>query len=98
MDKITFHVDIPQLGECWEWMGAMAKHGRRGRFRLGKNKIMAYRAGWILAGHELGEETLDHRCTNPGCVNPAHMVPCSYKENQWRDKNVAKPVVLKGAA
>ena len=84
---------------CWEWMGGFNTKGTRGMMRYGGKRQMAYRVSYKMAGRMLKDtETLDHLCCNPGCVNPAHLEPCSHSENCRRNSSNAKPVVLKGAA
>lgn len=97
-DRFALGYSITSQG-CWEWFGRMTPQGQRGRFTYEGKRIMAYRAGYLMAGNQLGKrDTLDHTCTNAGCVNPAHMEKCSLTENRWRDRHWAKPHVIRGKA
>ncbi len=59
-------------GECVEWRGPRAPQGY-GRIR-GRN--VAHRVAWELAnGREVPAGMLvRHRCDNPPCVNPEHLL------------------------
>lgn len=61
--------------ECWEWKAAKshAGHGIM-RWAGGKN-IRAHRASYIFYIGPVPEGLLvRHRCGNPGCVNPKHLL------------------------
>jgi hypothetical protein len=65
--------------ECWEWLGLKNRgYGLYSRYRAHR---YAYEQ---LVGPIPDGLTLDHLCRNPGCVNPAHLEPCTAVENAMR--------------
>lgn len=69
---------------CWEWQGWRndANYGylhSDGRDRCAHRVAYEALIGPIPSGMEL-----DHLCTNPPCVNPAHLEPVTHAENQRR--------------
>lgn len=65
---------VPMSG-CWIWMGALDKFGY-GHICLGgasSAPIPAHRASMIIAGHDLRDAFVLHRCDIPSCVNPDHL-------------------------
>lgn len=67
---------------CWLWVGCKTQDG----YPLWKttNNVSVYAHRFIYA-QEVGPIptglTLDHLCRTRHCVNPAHMEPCTLKEN-----------------
>jgi len=61
--------------ECWEWKAARKESGY-GVMRWGDGKnILAHRASHIFYIGPIPEGLLvRHRCGNPGCVNPKHLL------------------------
>lgn len=97
-DKIEFE---PNSG-CWLWTGSIDRDGY-GRARY---KGVPRRAHRILYETERGPIpaglVLDHKCRNPGCVNPDHLEPVTQAENIRRSPisintiNAAKTHCIKG--
>lgn len=72
-ERFWSKVDVLADTECWCWMGNADRKGY-GRFLLGRDKVLAHRASWILHHHEdPGEMCVLHKCDTPPCVNPAHL-------------------------
>lgn len=75
-----------QRGEsCWEWRGDQNQHGH-GKFATwvgGKRRRMyAHRLSFILSGRPLADdEVVRHACDNPPCVNPAHLLKGTQRDN-----------------
>jgi hypothetical protein len=75
--------------ECWPWLGWRDEKGY-GRFRAGGHHVLAHRYSYeLLVGPITEGLTIDHRCSNTSCVNPAHMEVVSLRENILRGNNMA---------
>jgi len=70
-------VDKRGYDECWPWKGSTVPGGYgvvRGR--------LAHRIGVELAGRPIPQGMVArHSCHNPGCVNPAHIIKGTQKDN-----------------
>ena len=65
---------------CWIWTGKKAGSGQAMYF-IGNNKsVIAYRHVYKLVNGTL-PELLRHTCDDRACVNPAHLLPGSAKQN-----------------
>lgn len=70
---------------CMEWTGTRTVSGY-GTFSLRDETLYAHRAAYECANGPIPEGVLiRHRCDNPPCVNPAHLLPGSDADNT-RDK------------
>jgi len=77
----------PYLGPCWLWTGHRRGRNRYGGFQVAGRTWFAHRWLWehmhgpVLAGLEL-----DHLCSDPRCVNPAHLEIVTHQENVRRGR------------
>lgn len=88
-------VDRREPKECWPWRGLRTVKGY-GILNvwLGRNcgNEGAHRLAWLFANGPLpiieghGVAHILHRCDNPTCVNPEHLFPGTYRDNN-RDKS-----------
>jgi hypothetical protein len=72
--------------DCWLWQGSKKTKQGHGQIMMllpqGSKMIGAHVAAYILAhgpvpeGHEVR-----HRCHKPSCVNPAHLISGTHREN-----------------
>lgn len=82
-----FWAKVDKTEACWEWRGAKNTAGY-GMIALGgtaETAVLAHRASWEIANGPLtAHDTLDHKCSNRSCVNPAHLEPVDHAENVRR--------------
>lgn len=63
-----------EVGECWEWQGAVQSTSTTPMIRYGKSSISVARALAIEAGKPVKGLFATNTCRNPSCVNPDHVV------------------------
>ncbi len=68
--------------ECWPWRACMKPDGY-GHFSVKHRAKPAHRIAYMLAtGQEIPPGlVIRHRCNNPACCNPAHLVPGTHADN-----------------
>lgn len=67
-------------GACWEWIGHK-DHDGYGQFWMQGAARWASRVSYRISVGDPGDHHVDHTCTNPGCVNPAHLRKLTPSEN-----------------
>lgn len=71
----------PELGECWVWLRATDKRGY-GRFVIDKVFYFAHRYSWTIEHGPIEQELcVLHKCDNPSCVRPSHLMLGTNKDN-----------------
>lgn len=86
---------VNKTESCWLWIGPKARHGY-GRLWLPCRMAMsAHRVAWRLANGAIpgGMEIL-HKCDNPPCVNPGHLL-CGTHAQNMRD-SLSKGRIARG--
>lgn len=74
-------VDKHGPDDCWEWKEARSDSGY-GKFWWSGRTIHASRAAYMLTHGELPSRIIvRHRCDNPPCCNPAHLVEGTNSDN-----------------
>ena len=70
--------------ECWPWLASKAHFGH-GQFKVGGKHgscVHAHRVAWELTFGDIpAGAVVRHRCDNPPCVNPAHLVIGTQDDN-----------------
>lgn len=80
-------VVIGAAGDCWEWKGARCREGLYGRFSFRTSRPSstrnAHTVAWELARKKALPEgkVVRHRCDNPACCNPKHLLLGTQKQN-----------------
>lgn len=68
---------------CWMWTAAKI-HGYGAYFPVHKQTGRAHRIAYEALVGPVNAESIDHLCRERACVNPAHLEPCSNRENTLR--------------
>lgn len=79
-----FILKIKQSDSCWIWIGTKDSSGY-GQFGYNKKNVRAHRFSYELFIDNIPDGLIiDHLCRNRLCVNPKHLEPVTYKENNRR--------------
>lgn len=81
--RLWQRVDVRPKAQCWPWTGrALGKNSKYGLLDSPAGKT-AHRLAWALANGRLPGEgmVIRHRCDNPPCCNPAHLVEGTQRQN-----------------
>lgn len=67
---------------CWEWQGTLFSATGYGRFYFKGKDNTTHRVSYELTNGPIPEGlVVRHECDNPLCVNPAHLIPGTLKQN-----------------
>lgn len=83
-NRTQFWDRLVPSGDCWIYVGAMARGGY-GRVKVGGSEYRAHRYAWLTLRGEIPDGLdLDHLCRNRACVNPDHLDPVPSAVNKSR--------------
>ena len=67
--------------ECWPWLGGRTIQGH-GVIVWNRKLNGAHRVSWMFKhGIDPGMRVVRHRCDNPPCVNPDHLMVGTHSDN-----------------
>lgn len=80
-------VKIADTNECWEWQASKNKDGY-GQVTINYKVYRAHRVSWELFNGEMPPDMeVMHKCDNPCCVNPKHLILGTHQENMTDHMN-----------
>ena len=97
---------VEKTEDCWVWTRGLDRHGY-GQFRFEGKTRRAHRLAYEVVVGPIPEGLqLDHRChvadecvglpcPHRRCVNPAHLLPVTHRENSLRGNGVSRANHLK---
>lgn len=76
-----FWAKVNKTDGCWEWTGSVTVDGY-GMININGRMQRAHRVSWGWANGPIPNKmVVDHRCTNPPCVNPEHLRVVTNSQN-----------------
>lgn len=87
---------VEKTDGCWNWIGGKRPNGYGQIQQGGKGSptMSAHRASYTIHNGPVPEgKVIMHTCDNRGCVNPAHLIVGTYRDNMqdMHQKGRAKP-------
>ena len=88
----------PDLGECWQWIGARDLRGYGSMSNMQFNHVGpgAHRIAYWLE-YRIVPQVIDHLCENHSCVRPSHLDNVTLRENLSRAQVVRRSEVARAA-
>lgn len=68
---------------CWPWTGSVGGRDGRGYITIDGKKQLAHRVVYTIFKGEIAEDmVIRHRCNNPICCNPTHLLIGTRGQNE----------------
>jgi hypothetical protein len=87
-EKVSKEGPVPahcsEFGPCWPWTKATNEHGYgiiRPPGRRSGPALKAHRVAAMFAGLDISSQVVRHRCDNPPCCNPDHLLTGAQLDN-----------------
>ena len=85
MDAIDFarfwsRVEVGHIKKCWPWKGWKNPFGY-GSFKVDGESMTAHRAAYQFIHGPPDRPVIRHKCDNPPCCNPTHLVAGTHIDN-----------------
>lgn len=81
LQRFFAKVDILPESGCWQWQGYRDQKGY-GQFKFNGRVVWCHRFIYeVLVKFLEDGQQVHHKCTNTGCVNPAHLEAVTMEEN-----------------
>jgi len=93
-DIDRFWTKVDKTGSCWEWKKLLDKKGY-GLITVKNKTIYAHRFSALIAGLNITDKFVCHRCDNPKCVNPDHLFVGTLQDN--KNDEISKSRQARGA-
>lgn len=78
--RFLLRVDRKADKECWEWRGYRQPSGH-GKIWFREKTDYAHRVAFFVANGYFPDEVVRHKCDNPPCCNPEHLIAGSSADN-----------------
>jgi hypothetical protein len=101
IERFWRSVDKKSNDECWQWIASInnKKYGILGAGGKGGKSLFAHRYSYELHNGKIPDGMfVMHKCDNPSCVNPNHLLVGTPKDNTQDalSKNRLKTIFLNG--
>ena len=91
--RVTAHVF--ENTQCLEWTASGNPYGKSNILR---HIVYAHRMAFVLARGVVPEGEVMHKCNNPKCINPEHLVEGSHAENMQYMHECGRHEAVRGEA